>query len=83
VKRAGRAVELRLAPKARVAAHHQERSLIAGPASTAFWRPDGPERAPALGRRRSRSKVGYWCKSSRCRRSCVCRFDPSTTSTAQ
>jgi hypothetical protein len=43
----------------------QEGSLIAGPASTVFWLPDGPERAPVIGRLRSRSKIGYWCKSSR------------------
>jgi hypothetical protein len=52
-------------PRDRLKGQPQERSLITGPASTAFWLPDGPERAPALGRRRSRSKIGYWCKSSR------------------
>jgi hypothetical protein len=36
VKRAGRAVEFRPAPKARIAAHPQERSLIAGSGSTVF-----------------------------------------------
>ena len=36
MKRAGRAVELRPAPKARNAAHPQERSLIAGARSTNF-----------------------------------------------
>jgi hypothetical protein len=38
-KRAGRAVELRPAPKARTAAHPQERSLIAGARSTYFQFP--------------------------------------------
>jgi hypothetical protein len=59
VKRAGSAVELRPAPKAHNAAHPQERTLIAGPPSTAFWPPDGPEHAPHHWRLRSRSKVGY------------------------
>jgi hypothetical protein len=43
VERAGSAVELRQAPKARSAAHPQERSLVAGAGSTAFLQTRGAQ----------------------------------------